>query len=208
MQKYDISIIIPAYNCEKYISRCINSIINQKFKNIEIIIINDGSTDSTLIKCEDFKKKFQNVVLVNQKNNGVSYSRNVGLKRATGRYIMFIDADDYLVDDCFTNIKELLNKNYDIIKFSYYIKESNNIKSIVFEEKLYDAKVCNRSSFFKSFLEGHNENTVWGQLIKKELVENVVFDEKLFYGEDVLFNYEIYEKAESMFYTNKIMYNY
>ena len=90
-----VSIIVPVYNTEKYLSKCLDSIVNQTYKNLEIILINDGSTDNSKAICEDFAKKDKRIQVINKENSGVSVSRNKGLSLAKGNYIAFIDADDY-----------------------------------------------------------------------------------------------------------------
>ena len=94
-----ISIIVPIYNVEKYLERCINSLINQTYKNIEIILVNDGSTDNSLIICEKYKNIDSRIILVNKENGGLSDARNVGIDNSSGNYITFIDSDDYIDDD-------------------------------------------------------------------------------------------------------------
>ena len=93
--KFDVSIIVPVYNGEKYVERCIENLINQTYKNIEIILINDGSTDNTenVLKKYD---KYNHVKIINQTNSGVSHSRNVGIENANGEYIWCVDSDDYV----------------------------------------------------------------------------------------------------------------
>src|SRR5699024_165398 len=91
-----LSIIVPIYNSEKRLGRCLNSIINQSYKNIEIILVNDGSTDTSLEICNEFKKKDSRVKVINKENEGVALARNDGLLVATGDYIAFVDSDDYL----------------------------------------------------------------------------------------------------------------
>lgn len=91
-----ISIIMPVYNAEKYLNRSIESVMNQTYKNIEIILVNDGSTDASLTICSNYQKADSRIKLINQKNSGVSAARNRGIDEATGTYIMFIDSDDYI----------------------------------------------------------------------------------------------------------------
>lgn len=205
---YNITIIIPVYNCEKYISRCMDSIINQNYNSVEIIIINDGSTDNTLEKCKKYDENYKNIRIINQTNRGVCYSRNIGIKNAQGKYILFIDADDYLLENSLNNIDELLESEFDIIKFSYIIKNKKSEQKIIFEEKTYDFNIDNKEIFFRKFLENSHENMVWGQLIKRSLLNNITFKENLFYAEDFLFNYELYNQAKNIKYTEKIIYNY
>ncbi|MEG2898607.1 MAG: glycosyltransferase, partial [Eubacterium sp.] len=91
-----ISLIIPIYNSEKFLDRCIQSIINQTYKNIEIILVNDGSIDQSLEICQLYKKRDNRIVIINKKNGGVGSARNIGLQKAKGDYIGFIDSDDYI----------------------------------------------------------------------------------------------------------------
>lgn len=203
--KFDLSIIVPVYNCENYIERCIESIINNDLPNTEVLIINDGSTDKTLEKCKNFVELYSNIRLINQKNKGVSYSRNLGIKKSKGKYVMFVDADDYLTND-FSKIINLLNNNdCDVLKFSYNLISYNNIKSVAFSSKNFDVRDEN---FWLDFLTDSQKNMVWGQIVKKECFKNIKFEEKLFYCEDFLFNFELYSQCSNISYTNQIGYNY
>ena len=96
---HKISIIVPIYNTEKYLGNCLNSIINQTYKNLEIILINDGSTDNSLSICNNYKNKDNRIKIVNKTHTGVSDTRNIGIKNATGEYIGFVDSDDYIEQD-------------------------------------------------------------------------------------------------------------
>ena len=108
------SIIIPIYNSEKYLKRCVKSIINQKFKNFEIILVEDCSKDSSQKICKFFFKKYKNIKLVkHMERKGVSVSRNDGIKTAIGKYLMFIDSDDYLLNGSLDNIAKFIKKNED-----------------------------------------------------------------------------------------------
>lgn len=102
-----ISIIIPVYNGEKTIERCINSIINNNYENIEIIVINDGSNDRTLEILEKIKKVEKRLKVISQKNSGVSAARNLGIKNSTGDYIYFMDADDYIEENCIKTVMKI-----------------------------------------------------------------------------------------------------
>ena len=105
-----VSIIIPVFNGEPFLDRCLSSVINQSYNNIEIIIINDGSTDNTQSICESYSKNDPRVIIINKKNEGVSTARNVGLDTAVGDYIYFVDADDYVLED---GIEKLVKKAID-----------------------------------------------------------------------------------------------
>ena len=91
-----ISIIVPVYNAEKYIKRCVNSILNQSFKEWELILVDDGSSDNSGQICDDYSRQYNNIMVLHKNNGGVSSARNTGIKNATGKYIMFCDSDDYV----------------------------------------------------------------------------------------------------------------
>ena len=105
-----ISFIIPIYNSEKYIEKCIRSIIDQKYKEIEIICINDGSTDNSEVIIKKIQKNDSRIILISKPNGGVSSSRNIGIENASGDYVMFIDSDDYLENSYLYNLNDLINK--------------------------------------------------------------------------------------------------
>lgn len=196
MQKIDLSIIIPAYNCEKYIERCIKSIIEQSKAFVEIIIINDGSTDNTQQICEDFAQKHNNIKLINQENRGVSYTRNIGIDNAVGKYIMFVDADDYLIENSLEKVRQLLTEGIDVLRCSYIV---NSKKQEIFTEKTFD---------LYKFFQSTNQNVIWGQAIKRELLKDIKFNENIFYGEDLLFNCQLYNKCHNIKYIDTVLYNY
>ena len=116
MPKY--SIVIPVYNVEKYLHQCLNSVINQTYKNLEIICINDGSKDNSLIILNEYLQKDNRIVIVNQKNSGVSSARNKGIRLSTGDFISFIDSDDYLDLNVYEKcVQRIISDNSDIIIF-------------------------------------------------------------------------------------------
>ena len=149
MYSETVSIIIPVYNCEKYITRCLDSLINQTYSNIEIILVNDGSNDKSEDIIKAFAKNDNRIKLYSQINQGVSVARNTGLDKATGEYIMFVDADDYIeldmVDELIKPIQnentivfcdntEIWSKNIDERKLFGEISEKRLTKEIVLEE--------------------------------------------------------------------------
>ncbi|MBS5190333.1 MAG: glycosyltransferase family 2 protein [Lachnospiraceae bacterium] len=115
MEKKIVSIIIPIYKTEKYLRRCIESVLEQTYKKIEVILVNDGSPDNSLNICEEYEKKDSRVHIVNKKNGGLSSARNAGILVATGDYITFLDSDDYLKLDAIESLFQVLEKtNADI----------------------------------------------------------------------------------------------
>ena len=122
-----LSIIVPIYNVDKYLERCIQSILNQKYSNFELILINDGSTDNSINIFNKYVANNKNIILIDKLNEGVSIARNVGLEKASGEYVTFVDADDYVDESiyeiAFNNIEQ---DNLDIVEFGLY-HESNGI---------------------------------------------------------------------------------
>lgn len=109
-----LSIVIPIYNVEKYLSRCLDSIAQQNLNQVEVILVNDGSTDNSLSISERYKEKYPNWILINQKNQGLSGARNAGIKRASGRFIWFIDSDDYIINNAIASILHVISENESI----------------------------------------------------------------------------------------------
>ena len=124
-----VSIIVPVYNVEKYLSKCIESLINQTYTNIEILLINDGSTDNSKKICEQFKEKDSRIKLINKENGGLSDTRNKGLQEAIGKYIAFVDSDDYINENTVEdNLKTAIEKNADIVIFCFKYKRCKKNK--------------------------------------------------------------------------------
>ena len=119
-----VSIIVPIYNAEEYLPKCIDSLINQTYQNIEIILLNDGSTDNTQNIIASYKDK--RIIAINKKNTGIADTRNEGIKKSTGEYIMFVDSDDYLeLNSIELLIKKLEKDKSDIVMFNYYLETPN-----------------------------------------------------------------------------------
>ena len=204
-----ISIIVPVYNVEKYIARCIETIIQQSYKNIEILLIDDGSTDESGKICDDFGKKYNNISVVHQRNQGLSKTRNVGIEMAKGKYIGFVDSDDYIERDMY----EILYKNmvkYDAdISVCDYIEITGNMKNVKktntnFETIIYD----NLETKIKELLtEETLNNYAWNKLYNRELFNKIRFKENIKF-EDVDIMYKLFYRANKIVYTSYVGYNY
>ena len=202
----EVSIIIPAYNAEKYIKECIESILCQTYENIQIIIVNDGSTDSTVKICESFNDKRLNII--NQANKGVSSARNAGKREATGDYIIFVDADDTLNENMIETLVYTLECNNADISICGYKKifSNNNFinEKIENEEKIYD----NDKAIY-SFLEGKYFGIgLWDKLIKREIVEKVDFEDGRKINEDKFYLFNVLLYAKKVYVNNLGLYNY
>lgn len=199
-----ISIIIPVYNAEKTLNKCLDSIINQTYKNLEIIIINDASIDSSLDIIKKYEKENKNIILINNKENkGIGYSRNNGIKKASGDYISFIDSDDYIENNMYEIITKNINKSKpDLLIFNY----NRIIKNKVFDnEYIFNNKI---TTFKESPEIIYNINlSPWNKIYKKELIKDVLFPEDLKY-EDALFVVKSYNKAKNISIIDNKLYNY
>ena len=210
MDKELISIIIPIYNCEEYIGRCIESVLNQTYKNFEIICIDDGSTDSSLNIISTYVNKADSkrIIVKSIKNSGPSVARNEGIKIANGNYITFVDSDDMLNEkylEILYNIAKI--KNVKIVRCNYKIFN----KKGEFKNSEYNSsdKLFEKNSFFEyEMFESMIWNTVWGELIDSELVRQIKFDENKRIGEDLFFNINAYEQVEKIYHTNERLYYY
>lgn len=162
-----VSIIVTVYNIEKYLEECIDSLINQTYQSIEIILVNDGSTDGSLEICNKYEKVNENIKVINQKNAGLSVARNVGVYEATGKYITFVDGDDWLKKDAIRTLVWLMEENDADI--SSIIREGHQYSSgeiIIGDDKRMLLHLFNTQCF-----------EVWGKLYKKELFNSIRFPE-------------------------------
>lgn len=202
---YKLSIVIPVYNLENYIDQCIDSILKQYRKDIEIILVNDGSTDTSLSICKTYQKENLNIKIIDKKNGGVSSARNLGLEVAKGKYIFFLDGDDYLVekaiDKIINKISEEPDKDIYIGGKSYHFNDNIlSMDSNFIDIKRVNGKSCNE---IFTYILGESTNTewaVWRYIFKKEYLEsnNLKFDKEIDLGEDLLF------VANSIINTNNI----
>ena len=165
-----ISIIIPVYNGQAYIRRCVESLINQTYKNIEIIIVNDGSIDNTKDICEEIKKRDDRILLLSIKNGGVANARNLGIQQSSGNYIMFVDADDYIEDNMCESLMNILIKEDADIVVSKAIDEDNN-GNVIQEVNLSSSKWINYDENY-NFCSKYSHFVCWGALYKKDVIPN------------------------------------
>lgn len=209
--KEKISVIVPIYNTSKYLDKCIKSILNQTYKNFELILINDGSTDTSLSICNKYATNDKRITIINKKNTGISDSRNIGINKANGKYISFIDSDDYIENNMFEElIKKMEYEQVDIVKCNANIYTKSN--KIIHEEfgSLNNKKIDNIEMKKNIYRFITNKNTINCytplMLIKKDIVS--AFDLSLKYMEDSVFSLEVLLKAKSIYFLNENLYNY
>lgn len=181
-----LSIIIPIYNAEKYISACLNSILNQTYTNIEIIIIDDGSTDSSLEICNILAQTDHRIKIYHQSNKGQSAARNRGLKIATGKYITFVDADDEIDIDVYSNNINYLedNKSIDIVQYPCIVSYGSKK---AYPRKPSSQKISGQYNLFKAWLQDKIITSyMWNKIFRKQIFDNIHFYEGIYYEDRYL----------------------
>jgi glycosyltransferase involved in cell wall biosynthesis len=191
MEKIKVSVIIPVYNVENYIKECVESVINQTLKEIEIIIVNDGTKDNSIKKIEKYLSDSR-VILINKENGGVSSARNAGLKIARGEYISFIDSDDFIE---LTMLEDLYNesKGMDIVLSNF--ARIDNLGNIKIEKNNFKNLEIKEGSYFYNIELGYVVNRIYNHEFLKKV--NVKFREKMLL-EDLLFSLKIFSKAKKL----------
>lgn len=201
-----ISIIIPIYNMEKYISKCLDSIIKIKRDDIEIVCINDGSTDNSEYICKSYQSVDNRIRLINKENGGVASARNIGLRVASGKYIAWCDPDDYLSDDWYDSIKRLINKDLDVILFGANLIGFSTNRFIRYKEK---SGYIKKEDFIYDICNGRKiQSYLWSMVIKRELWDNISFPPLMSLYEDLSTLHKVVERGHSFFYLDKKIYCY
>ena len=197
------SIIIPVYNVEKYLERCLQSVVDQTFKDYEVIIIDDGSTDNSSSIANKFASINNSFHVFHQKNSGLGAARNTGISKASGEYLIFIDGDDWIEENYFLEIKKLLQKEeYDIIRCGWIVEEHNQ------EEKILDtvAGTVNKYIFLREILTDQKGCQVWKNVYRRSLWDNIIFPECLY--EDLYVTHEIINRSKSIYQIDGYFYHY
>lgn len=208
-----VSVIIPVYNAEQYIAECIESLLNQTLIDCEFIFVNDGSVDQSKNIIESFQEKDKRIILINQKNQGVSVARNQGLRIAQGEYIGFVDADDYIKDDYYYILYgTAVDKNVDIVISNFIIEyqEKTINSSAVFPVNKPFLSDEIKSVIVPVFIEQDILNSVWNKIYSSKLIKenNVFFPDGMKLGEDGLFNIQAFFKSEAVLFIEYLGYFY
>lgn len=203
-----LSIIIPIYNVEKYLDKCLNSVLKQIEKDDEVILVNDGSTDNSFNICKNIKEIYieNNIVLINKKNEGVAIARNTGLKKATGDYIFWIDSDDWLDNNCIKYIKDTIEQTKsDIILFDFYNVNKKNINPcFIFKEE----KKLSKEKILIEVAQDSFRSLLWRTVVKRDIYEDIHFPEGVQMMEDFSVYHLLFHKAKTFYYIRKPLYYY
>jgi len=210
-----VSIIVPVYNVEKCINKCVESIINQTYKNTEIILVNDGSKDNSLQICNNLSKKHNNIIVIDKKNGGPSSARNEGIIKSKGEFIMFVDSDDFIEPNMIEIMVETYKKNKtDIISCGYNRQKYKNnklkhTKKIINNDILLTTKKDILNFYFPIY-DNKGFNSIWGKLYLSNILKKnkIFFNEKISMGEDYLFNLAYFQHINKAYIVGKALYNY
>ncbi|WP_294368366.1 glycosyltransferase family 2 protein [uncultured Clostridium sp.] len=214
-----ISIIVPVYNVEKYLNQCVNTLINQTYFNIEIILVNDGSTDKSGSLCDELSKRDNRIKVIHKKNEGLGLARNTGLEYINGKFVTFIDSDDYvdtnLIEELYYNLK---NNNADTCIGGF--KRVNDLGKIIFKESYekntYEDNYIKNNLLMKMLGSSPEKSdairmSVWNVLFSVEIIKNnklKFVSERKFISEDIIFDIDYYQFAKKVVIIDTVAYNY
>lgn len=201
-----ISVIVPVYNVEDYLGKCLHSILNQTYANLEIILVNDGSTDSSGLLCDKYAKEDDRIKVVHKKNGGLSSARNAGLDNATGDYISFLDSDDTVASDFYESLIERSSSPFEVA-CSHIVRVDENGVVTPRNDKHLVGDSIDVKSFIRELLLHTGDVSVCSKLFHKDAIGNCRFDESRL-NEDLLFMFDITERIERINFTGKVGYYY
>ena len=203
-----VSIIIPCYNVEKYIERCLESVTNQSYKNLEIILVDDGSKDATPSLCDKWKQADNRIKVIHKENDGLANARNSGIEICSGDYVLFVDSDDFIDNDMVEYLLELsLKYHVDISRCSYYTFDNgtdnaphsdNTVNVIDIKDDIYIDLIDG----------GHLSGVVWNKLYKAELVKSQSYAKEDGCSEDILYNFRVMKDVDKIVCSDLPKYHY
>lgn len=206
-----ISIIIPCYNIEKHLPKCIESVLAQTYTDFELLLLNDGSTDGTLTVCENFAKVDSRIKVHTHENKGVSFTRNRGIEAAKGKYIMFVDGDDWIEKDYLHRFYGQLRNNELVICGFTNVTANNKIENIYYKEllKLFPKQIIEQKDFLK-LLEFYSLSSPCAKIYEKKIITNnkLFFKEDVSYQEDLIFNLSYFKYVKQIILLNYFGYHY
>lgn len=195
-----VSVIVPVYNVEKYLNRCLDSIIHQTYKNLEIILVNDGSLDNSGVICDEYADKDDRIIVIHQKNQGLSCARNSGLAIVSGDYIAYVDSDDYINITMFEKMMYYLIKHdlevIEILPKLSYTEQSYDNSFIIENPVTATKRILNKTAF-----------AVWRRIFKKQLVEDMRFIPGLIH-QDVFYTMDMLKRIKRHGYIDSPLYYY
>lgn len=202
-----ISIVVPVYNAKKTINRCIDSLIHQTYEKLEIILVDDGSTDGSGAICDEYVKQDQRIIVVHKQNAGVSAARNTGIQKATGSYLQFVDSDDYLEQNACEILVNAMEENKSQMVICGCVEHRGETKKKIMPNLEGNIKLQDIGKRFGELYISNLLNIPWNKLFLREKIEKN-FDINISLGEDLLFNIEYMKKVNDITFLNEILYHY
>lgn len=213
-----ISVVVPVYNCSKYIIDCVEMLQRQTYGNIEIILVNDGSTDDSELVCLELQDKYGNIIFLSQKNMGAAAARNQGIKHANGEYLVFVDADDSVKEDMLSKLIQHMDAMTDIVCCDYEILGMSK-KEKMFDSEFSASMICEKQPLFLQLMDytyGHEKGNAtaigvpWAKLYRSKMINehSILFDTSLRRMQDNIFNMEAFVCARTVKYVHEYLYMY
>lgn len=200
-----ISVVVPIYNVKDYLKKCISSIKNQTHHNMQIILVDDGSTDGSSIFCDDFAKDDERIIVIHKNNAGLSSARNVGISNSVGEYICFIDSDDYIEEDYIESMLSYAKKNdCDIVCGGHFFLYENGSRVI---QKKYGEGIYTRDTALKMLYKYELTDYAWDKLYKRELFSDITYPDNRI-CEDMATTYKLFYRANLVGTIENVLYNY
>ncbi len=214
-----VSIIVPVYNAQDYLHKCLDALLSQSYEDFEIILVNDGSKDKSGSICDKYAAKDNRIKVIHKENGGVSTARNCGLDHATGKYIMFCDSDDYIMQDFSAPLVALAQNDVDCLVLAGIttIKDNQNTKDLLCPQYAEgDTPTMSNIEFCDLYVKLNLEssftlmNMPYNKLFSRKVIEenNIRFDTSIHYNEDFIFNLQYLDKVSRVKIYNKSIYNY
>ena len=200
-----VSIIAPVYNVEKYIDRCVSSIVGQTYGNWELILVDDGSPDNSGLLCDKLAQSDQRIRVIHKKNGGVSSARNEGLNQAHGEWVMFVDSDDWMTPDCVEkSLQYIVRNKLDVLQFNFFITDDNGV---IAKEGYSNPNSFSLEDYVREKLVGVN---VWQGIYRRSVIEDnhVRFNTEMKYAEDGVFVCEVLSHSKRIMHVEDALYFY
>lgn len=196
-----VSIIVPVYNVENYLEKCLKSLVEQTLEDLEIIIVNDGSTDKSQKIIDKYAKKYSNIISIEKENGGVSEARNLGLKKAKGEYIGFLDSDDWVDKNMYKKLyQKAKSEDFDIVACDTYAVYPDKLEKI--SSNIRHDNVSNKELMIDAYA------VIWNKIYKKDLIKGITFKKGMNFCEDVEFLYMVYSKVKKVGVIHEPLHNY
>ena len=204
-----ISVIVPVYNIEKYIGKCIQSVLSQTYTDFELLLINDGSKDSSGEICSSWAKKDARIRVISKENEGVSVARNLGIDSAKGEFIFFLDGDDWISPECLEKMLLRMTPEVDAVISEWDEPEDEGYDSVLITKKKQKEGLVSNEEIWKDIYESFfYPKVLWGKLYRKELWNNVRLKKGMIYSEDTYAMLEVFQNVRSLYSIQEPLYNY